>query len=160
VTTIDTTIDHHGYRIANLLRVDRERVQMNTDYCSTWSVGLALYPGGDGMRKLARYLWQCRDFPNFHTVVRIGKGTFERVYADNDLWSLAAETKRFELHRLEDETGISGVGHVADGIEFADGTCALRWRSENKSTAVYASRADVEAIHGHGGKTVLAWLDS
>lgn len=59
-----------------------------------------------------------------------------------------------------DETGVSGTGTIAEGVEFHDGTAALRWRSEFKSTAVYASMADVEAIHGHNGQTKVVWLDA
>jgi len=42
---------------------------------------------------------------------------------------------------------------------FVDGTAVLRWRTGTASTAVYASIADVEAIHGHGGKTRVVFLD-
>lgn len=65
--------------------------------------------------------------------------------------------KRFLLHRLEDETGVSGTGLVAEGVEFGDGTVAMRWRTGISSTAIYDKVADVEAIHGHNGKTVLRW---
>lgn len=59
----------------------------------------------------------------------------------------------FRLVRESDETGISGTGHIADGVIFTDGTCALRWRSEYRSTALYGSFTDLLKIHGHGGKT-------
>lgn len=65
--------------------------------------------------------------------------------------------RTFELHRLEDETGISGTGLVAEGVEFTDGTAALRWRTKVVSHGTYASMADLEAIHGHGGKTRVIW---
>lgn len=68
--------------------------------------------------------------------------------------------RRFELHRDEDETGVSGTGHVASGVEWADGRCALRWHTETASTAVYDSIDDVIAIHGHDGRTRLVWLDA
>jgi hypothetical protein len=64
----------------------------------------------------------------------------------------------FELHRLEDETGISGTGRVAEGVQFSDGSCAMRWLTPLASTAIYASIEDIDAIHGHGGKTVISWL--
>lgn len=67
--------------------------------------------------------------------------------------------RRFELHRDQDATGVSGVGVVAQGIEFDDGACALRWLTATSSTAVYASAADIITIHGHGGLTRLVWLD-
>lgn len=63
--------------------------------------------------------------------------------------------RTFELHRLEDETGISGTGIVAEGVEFSDGTCAMRWRTEHRSTTFYSSMKDVDAIHGHHGKTKI-----
>lgn len=67
--------------------------------------------------------------------------------------------RRFALERLEDESGVSGTGFVAEGVRFTDGTAALRWCTEHSSTAVYASMEDLIAIHGHGGKTVIAWVD-
>lgn len=61
--------------------------------------------------------------------------------------------KLFHLDRIEDETGISGTGRVAEGVVFSDGTCAMRWLTAHKSTAVYSSVDDVKTIHGHGGRT-------
>jgi Transcriptional regulator PadR-like family len=75
----------------------------------------------------------------------------------------------FELHRDTDESGVSGTGIVAEGVEYGDGTCAMRWKSGTASTAVYSSLADVEKIHGHGGATIrpllvrledAGWLES
>lgn len=70
-----------------------------------------------------------------------------------------AALRRFELHRHEDETKVSGTGVVAEGVSFSDGTAALRWKSALKSTAVYGSMVDVEKIHGHDGKTEVVYLD-
>lgn len=67
--------------------------------------------------------------------------------------------RRFHLVRDIDETGTSGVGTVVEGLEFTDGTVALRWLTATTSTAIYASIADVETIHGHGGKTRVEWID-
>lgn len=62
--------------------------------------------------------------------------------------------RTFHLQRDEDETGISGTGIVAEGIEFSDGKVALRWcAGEHRSTVLWDSIASVEAIHGHEGKT-------
>ena len=68
--------------------------------------------------------------------------------------------RRFELVRDEDETGVSGVGVVAYGVAFPDGTAVLRWDTKVNSTVFYDSITDLEAIHGHGGKTRVAWLDA
>ena len=67
--------------------------------------------------------------------------------------------RRFILQRDIDETGISGVGAVAQGVQFDDGVCAMRWNTNTGSTAIYDSAKDVEAIHGHNGKTQIVWLD-
>lgn len=67
--------------------------------------------------------------------------------------------RRFSLQRLKDPTGVSGAGHVADGVEFDDGVVVVRWRGENATTTVHKRIKSVEAIHLHGGTTRLAWVD-
>ena len=67
--------------------------------------------------------------------------------------------RRFTLRRVEDETGVSGTGNVAQGVEFDDGTAAMRWLTSTSSVTFYDSVADVEYIHGHGGKTIIDWID-
>lgn len=67
--------------------------------------------------------------------------------------------RMFVLQRDEDETGVSGTGIVAEGIEFSDGTVMLRWIvGEHKSSVVWETIDDVEAIHGHDGKTQIQWV--
>lgn len=71
--------------------------------------------------------------------------------------------RRFCLQRLEDITGISGVGVVAEGVAFTDGTAVVHWiAGEHRSTVVWPGpegmRA-IEEIHGHGGATRVAWED-
>lgn len=63
------------------------------------------------------------------------------------------------MERIEDETGVSGTGIVAEGVQFTDGTCVIRWLTARSSTAVYDSADDLIAIHGHNGRTQLKWLD-
>jgi hypothetical protein len=67
--------------------------------------------------------------------------------------------RRFRLVRDEDITGISGAGHVVDGVQFIDGFVALRWRRPPNSIGIYNSMDDVTAIHGHEGATRVEWLD-
>lgn len=67
--------------------------------------------------------------------------------------------RRFKLVRNVDESGVSGTGEVAYGVQFKDGYCALRWNTATASTAFYDSIEDVEAIHGHGGLTVVEFID-
>jgi hypothetical protein len=66
--------------------------------------------------------------------------------------------RKFNLRRIEDETGISGTGIVTEGYQWErTGICVMKWLSDKSSVAVYASIEDVEAIHGHNGKTVVEW---
>lgn len=67
--------------------------------------------------------------------------------------------RRFRLVRDEDITGISGDGHVVDGVEFVDGFVALRWRRPPNSIGIYGSMGDVIAIHGHDGATRVEYMD-
>ena len=65
----------------------------------------------------------------------------------------------FYLFRKEDESGVSGIGFVAEGVQFSGGKCAIWWRTEHTSVTVYDDIAVVEAIHGHTGKTILVFDD-
>ncbi len=65
--------------------------------------------------------------------------------------------KRFLLVRDEDETGISGTGIVAEGIQFANGWCCLSWLTRFSSIGVYPSVEELIDIHGHNGRTVVKW---
>ena len=72
----------------------------------------------------------------------------------------------FYLVRDEDVTGISGVGIVAEGCEFSDGTTVVRWlpvgtsRPEHvrPTTVVHESVDSVIGLHGHGGRTRVEWV--
>ena len=69
--------------------------------------------------------------------------------------------RRFELHRDQDITGVSGTGVVADGVAFDDGVVVLRWRGEWPTSIVWHERAveSVEHVHGHNGHSFIVWLD-
>ncbi len=67
--------------------------------------------------------------------------------------------RRFELHRKEDVTGVSGTGVVAEGVEFSTGWVALTWLTVVNSLVFYPRIANVEHIHGHDGATRVVWLD-
>ena len=69
-------------------------------------------------------------------------------------------TKRFAVIRHLDETGVSGTGHIADGIIFHDGAVALRWRTKTPGTTFFATMEDAKAVHGHDSKTQFLELDS
>lgn len=66
----------------------------------------------------------------------------------------------FVLRRHEDVSGTSGTGVVAEGVVFTDGSCALHWVTKLTSWAVYASVEEMEAIHGHDGRTVVEYAEA
>lgn len=69
--------------------------------------------------------------------------------------------QRFVLMRDLDETGISGTGKVAEGVEFSDGRVVLHWVAHDephlRSVSYFDNIEGVEAIHGHNGKTRIVW---
>lgn len=64
----------------------------------------------------------------------------------------------FVLQRDEDETGTSGSGVVAEGVEFSNGQVALHWLSQLEAVSVYGNIRVVETLHGHGHRTKVVWL--
>ena len=78
--------------------------------------------------------------------------------------------RRFNLVRTEDVSGISGTGVVVEGVEFSDGTVAVRWldqgvsdenraRGVRPTTVLHESIESVLALHGHNGATVIEMVD-
>jgi hypothetical protein len=67
--------------------------------------------------------------------------------------------RRFYLERKEDVSGVSGTGRVAEGVEFANGTCVLTFISNQHCVEVAMNIRTVKEIHGHGGKTIVVWID-
>ena len=69
--------------------------------------------------------------------------------------------RRFVLQRHEDATGISGVGVVAEGIEFTDGIVVMKWVvGDFRSITIWNQGIEaVKEIHGHNGLTEVVWLD-
>lgn len=61
--------------------------------------------------------------------------------------------------RNEDESGVSGTGVVAYGVEFPNGQCVMYWLTAYSSIAIYPTAQELISIHGHGGKTTLRWID-
>jgi hypothetical protein len=67
--------------------------------------------------------------------------------------------RTFVLQRDQDVSGVSGVGVVAEGVEFSDGCVVLRWLSAWPTSVVFHDRGieSVEAIHGHDGRTRIVF---
>lgn len=69
--------------------------------------------------------------------------------------------RTFVLVRDHDVSGVSGLGVVAEGVEFSDGRVALRWQTgDNRSTVVWDNIESVEAIHGHQGSTRIVFAQN
>lgn len=64
----------------------------------------------------------------------------------------------FNLLRLIDESGVSGQGHVAQGVQFDNGWCALTWLTEKTSVAFYPDIQTLIDIHGHNGNTQIQYI--
>lgn len=78
--------------------------------------------------------------------------------------------RRFELVRHEDNTGTSGTGVVAVGVEYPDGAVHMQWRNDRNDDLDTSSNGvafkpapdGIEAtreIHGHDGKTGVRFID-
>lgn len=70
--------------------------------------------------------------------------------------------RTFSMVRGADESGVSGTGKVLEGVQFSDGTVAVRWLTVNQasSTAIYDSFDSFESIHikSHPtNKTRIIW---
>lgn len=69
--------------------------------------------------------------------------------------------RRFVLQRHEDLSGSSGTGIVAEGTQYSNGKTVLSWTSRGiRSVGVYDSVHEMEALHGHEGRTVVVWIDT
>uniref|UniRef100_A0A6M3LU85 Uncharacterized protein n=1 Tax=viral metagenome TaxID=1070528 RepID=A0A6M3LU85_9ZZZZ len=67
--------------------------------------------------------------------------------------------RRFWLERVFDPSGVSGVGNVAEGIQFSNGKCVIGWLTVTPSVAVYDSMEALIEVHGHAGGTLVRWID-
>jgi hypothetical protein len=67
--------------------------------------------------------------------------------------------RRFRLFRDVDVSGVSGTGYVAEGVQFTDGSVAIRWYGQWPSTSVWDSAEAMTAVHGHAGTTRIKWED-
>lgn len=70
-----------------------------------------------------------------------------------------SQMRRFVLIRVEDLTGVSGTGEVAEGTVFSSGLAVIHWLREPYAMGVYQSLEDVISVHGHEGRTQLQFFD-
>jgi len=66
----------------------------------------------------------------------------------------------FYLVRIEDETGVSGTGIVAEGVQWTSGEISVRWLGDYPCVHFWPGGIDhLKRIHGHRGKTKVVWAD-
>lgn len=65
---------------------------------------------------------------------------------------MSVKPRRFHLDRRVDESGMSGTGRVAEGVELPNGVCVMWWLRPPYSIQMYQSVADLVQVHGHGKK--------
>jgi hypothetical protein len=53
---------------------------------------------------------------------------------------------------------IAGVGIVAEGIEFGDGTAVVRWREDPPSTCMWGSIAEMGLAQA-ASRVQIVWVD-
>jgi len=67
--------------------------------------------------------------------------------------------RRFYLDRLDDESGVSGTGVVAEGTLYINGRVSVTFLIKPFSMLWYLSIEEMIDVHGHGGRTQLVWID-
>lgn len=70
-----------------------------------------------------------------------------------------SDPRLFMVDRRKDHTGISGIGVIAEGVQFTDGTVVIRWITETATTGIFDNIEDLRKIHGHKGDSVIRWLE-
>lgn len=67
--------------------------------------------------------------------------------------------RKLTLVRTKDISGVSGIGTVAEGIEFTDGTVVIKWLSHMTSMGIFPNVKELLLIHGHEGSTKVVFED-
>jgi hypothetical protein len=69
--------------------------------------------------------------------------------------------RRFHFWRVQDASGVSGCGRVAEGCLFVDtGEVVVHWYGSHGSINIYHSMDDVIYVHGHQGNTEIIFDDA
>ena len=69
------------------------------------------------------------------------------------------QARLFRLVRHTDASGVRGTGTLAEGVEWSDGTVAVRWRGPWPSTSTWDGGIEaLLAAHGNAGRTQVHWL--
>lgn len=75
--------------------------------------------------------------------------------------TMQRQPRLFRLVRHTDASGVRGTGTLAEGVEWSDGTVAVRWRGRWPSTSTWDGGIEaLLAAHGNGGRTQIHWFPS
>lgn len=66
--------------------------------------------------------------------------------------------KLFVIKRIEDNTGLSGTGIVADGVEFDDGQVVLKWRGEISTIVIHKNLENVKKLSCSHSKSEIVFM--
>jgi hypothetical protein len=66
--------------------------------------------------------------------------------------------KSFEIIREEDNTGLSGTGKVAEGIEFSNGKCVVCWCSDVSTIVIHENIKSIEIIMLSHSKSKINYI--
>lgn len=67
--------------------------------------------------------------------------------------------KRFLLNRLVDVSGTSGMGIIAEGCMLPNAKCIIQWHGKYNSLFIWYNIDSCLHINGHGGNTIVEWID-
>jgi hypothetical protein len=70
----------------------------------------------------------------------------------------AVKSRSFLLIRDVDETGVSGTGIVAEGLQFPTGRVVIEWLVTPFAIGIYSSMIELIQVHGHEGKTHVEFV--
>jgi hypothetical protein len=86
---------------------------------------------------------------------------FSRLWVRVKVPNLLSAAQISKVPRLWSETkpagAVSGVGTVAVGAVFSSGKVVLEWIGADSSFEILDGLDHVERIHGHGGRTRIAF---
>jgi len=84
----------------------------------------------------------------------------QRVLGDSaEVNTMQRQARLFRLVRHTAVSGVRGTGTLAEGVEWSDGTVAVRWRGPAPSTSTWDGGVEsLLAVHGTGGRTQIHWL--
>lgn len=72
----------------------------------------------------------------------------------------AHKMRRFLVYRKEDESGVSGTGYIAEGVEWTDGSMELKWTTRHRLPGHgYPTVKEFLNLHGHEDRTTIIWID-